>query len=56
MFKILAALALVFCAYLALLTWAPASVFLTGFVVAGHWIAYWWCGLALFGFLSYRWI
>lgn len=54
MFKLLAVLALMFCAYLALITWAPHSAMVSGFVIAGHFIAYWWCGLALFGWLAWR--
>jgi hypothetical protein len=54
MFKLLAVLALMFCTYLALLTWAPPIVLLAGFVVAGHFICYWWCGLALFGWMAHR--
>jgi hypothetical protein len=54
MFKLLAILALMFCAYLGLLTWAPPVVLLAGFVVAGHFIAYWWCGLAALGYVAHR--
>ncbi len=54
MFRILAVLALMFCAYLALITWAPLSFMVAGFLVAGHFICYWWCGLAVFGWLAAR--
>ncbi len=53
MFKLLAVAALVFCAYLALLQWLPLPMMLKGFTVAGHFVAYYWCALAVFGLMSY---
>lgn len=54
MFKLLAVLALMFVAYLLLVWFAPPAAMLAGFMIGGVWIAYWWCGLGLFGWLSWR--
>lgn len=53
MIKLLATLSMVFCAYLALLHFAPLSFMVAGVFVAGHFIFYWWCLLALFGMLCH---
>ena len=54
MFKLAAVLALVFVAYLLLQHYAPVAILLAGFMIGGIWIAYYWVGLALLGWVTYR--
>jgi hypothetical protein len=53
MFRLIAVAALVFCAYLGLLQWMPREMLLNGFSISGHFIAYYWCALAVFGLVSH---
>lgn len=54
MFKLLAFVALMIVSYVLLVTYAPATLMLAGFVVGAYWIAYWWCAFAAYGVVAWR--
>lgn len=54
MFKFLAFIALMVVSYVLLVNYAPLAVMLAGFTLGAYWIAYWWCGAALYGFFAWR--
>ncbi len=54
MFKLAAFIALMVCSYVLLVTYAPPAIMLGGFMIGATWIAYWWCGAALYGIVAWR--
>jgi hypothetical protein len=54
MFKLLAYVALMVCSYVLLVTYAPPAIMLGGFMLGATWIAWWWCGFALYGVVAWR--
>jgi hypothetical protein len=54
MFKLLAFIALMVCSYVLLVTYAPPAMMLAGFMLGATWIAWWWCGFALYGVVAWR--
>ena len=54
MFKLAAFVALMICSYVLLVTYAPVAWMVAGFVVGTTFIAYWWCGMALYGIAAWR--